>query len=137
MSVDDDYGCQFLTARFLSLVGGYRVEAAYTGLAGIEQAAQLLPDIILLDLMLPDISGVDVLAGLRKNPATSDIPVIIITGADIDEQKKRHLLEYRNLKLIEQKPLKLSTLIEKIGNILSDGARDTESGDIHPADNPA
>lgn len=137
MNIDDDHGCQLSVARFLTLVGGHRVETAYTGRAGLERAAELLPDIILLDLMLPDIDGMEVLAGLRENPATSSIPVIMITGADLDETKERCLLEHRNLKLIEQKPLRLSALLKKMNIILSDGAPAAESGDIRPADSPA
>jgi len=59
---------------------GYRVSTANDGAAAIAQAERLLPDLIVLDLELPRVSGFDVAKHLRANPATRSIPLIAATG---------------------------------------------------------
>ena len=66
---------------------GYRTRSALTGTEGLEQSAQEpLPDLVLLDLMLPDISGLEVCRRLRQQEATRSIPVLMLTakGDEID-----------------------------------------------------
>lgn len=64
---------------------GYEVITAYDGSTGIEKALSELPDLILLDVMMPDITGIEVCRRLVNDPATKDIPIILVTaksGAD-------------------------------------------------------
>lgn len=64
---------------------GYEVITAYNGSTGIEKALSELPDLILLDVMMPDITGIEVCRRLVNDPATKDIPIILVTaksGAD-------------------------------------------------------
>ncbi len=58
----------------------YEVLSASEGLAGLEAAATMMPDVILLDVMMPGIDGYEVCRRLKADPLTSDIPVIFITG---------------------------------------------------------
>jgi two-component system, OmpR family, phosphate regulon response regulator PhoB len=66
--------------------GGHRVQSAATGAAGLRLAREGHPDVVLLDLMLPDLPGTDVCKTLKKDAATQDIPVVIVTakGEEID-----------------------------------------------------
>ena len=59
---------------------GYRVNTAGDGEEGLARATELLPDIIFLDIRLPKKDGFEVLAGLRSNPETADIPVIMLSN---------------------------------------------------------
>ncbi len=59
---------------------GYRVMTATDGVSGLETARSNLPDLILLDLMLPGITGIDMCKTLKKNEKTSKIPVIMLTA---------------------------------------------------------
>ena len=59
---------------------GYEVVIATDGEAGIEAARESQPDLILLDLLLPKMAGQDVLKILKKDPATADISVVVLTG---------------------------------------------------------
>lgn len=65
---------------------GYEVDAAEDGNGGLALFEKSRPDAVLLDLMLPGISGLDVCRKLKSNPATRDVPVIILTarGQEID-----------------------------------------------------
>jgi len=58
----------------------YNVESAKNGEIGIKKAKSDLPDLILLDLMLPEIDGLDVCRDLKRDPKTKDIPVIMVTA---------------------------------------------------------
>ncbi len=69
-------------ARFLTLElehEGYRVQAAYDGRSGLELCRQWQPDLLILDLMLPELSGIEVCRRLRQ---TSDVPIIMLTAKD-------------------------------------------------------
>jgi DNA-binding response OmpR family regulator len=59
---------------------GYRVSTAEDGDEGLQKAAELLPDIIFLDIRLPKKDGFEVLQALRQNAATATIPVIILSN---------------------------------------------------------
>ena len=65
---------------------GYEVSTADDGEAALKKARQILPDLILLDLMLPEVDGLEVCKLLRRDPATSAIPIIMVTAkaAEID-----------------------------------------------------
>ena len=68
---------------------GYRVSTAGDGAEAIKQAERLMPDLIVLDLELPTLSGFDVARHLRANPDTQDIPLIAATGYSHVEQLDR------------------------------------------------
>jgi len=59
---------------------GFLVSTATSGESGLAQACQELPDLVVLDLMLPGMSGLDVCRSLKQNAATSKIPVIMLTA---------------------------------------------------------
>jgi DNA-binding response OmpR family regulator len=63
---------------------GFEVVVAYEGKAGLLKASEIKPDIIILDLVLPDMPGEEVCRQLKKDPGTEKIPVIMLTGKDSD-----------------------------------------------------
>lgn len=77
--VDDYPDALDIWALYLRSMG-YRVSTASDGAAAIMQAERLLPDLIVLDLELPQVSGFDVAKHLRANPDTQFIPLIAATG---------------------------------------------------------
>lgn len=66
---------------------GYEVITGYTGMEAITKTNSFLPDLILLDLMLPDIDGLQICQMLKKNQETKDIPVIMITAKSEESDK--------------------------------------------------
>jgi CheY-like chemotaxis protein len=78
--IEDNATNAKLVEKILVHRPGAELRLAATGAAGIDQAEQHHPDVILLDLHLPDISGETVLEHLRSNPRTADIPVIIVSA---------------------------------------------------------
>jgi CheY-like chemotaxis protein len=80
-----------LVERILRARPGVVFGSAPDGRTGLARAEQMLPDLVLLDLELPDIGGEQVLAELRACPATRAIPVIVIS-ADIDPAVQQRIL---------------------------------------------
>lgn len=68
---------------FSTMLGDrYEIETAASGEEGLQKAIALAPDLILLDVMMTDMSGVEVCKALKTDPATTGIPVIFVTGLD-------------------------------------------------------
>jgi len=70
---------------------GYEVITAYDGKSGIDKALNDLPDLVLLDVMMPGITGLEVCTTLVSNPATSNIPIILVTAKAGAEDTKEGL----------------------------------------------
>ena len=70
---------------------GYEIITSYDGKSGIEKAIKEIPDLILLDVMMPDITGIEVCKALVQNPITSNIPIILVTAKSGAEDTKEGL----------------------------------------------
>jgi len=66
--------------RFILSRDGWQVTHLAVGHGAAEAAAQLMPDMVILDHMLPGVSGLDILTALRANPATLRLPVLMLTA---------------------------------------------------------
>ena len=85
--VEDSKFLRIATERALSRAG-FAVSTAADGEEALQVANDQLPDIILLDMMLPKISGTEVLKTLKAKPATMDIPVIVLTSLSQKNEEK-------------------------------------------------
>jgi len=77
--IDDNEDIRENTAEILSL-GGYRTLTAENGKKGVEMAIDKVPDLIVCDIMMPELDGYGVLHLLKKNPGTENIPLIFLTA---------------------------------------------------------
>ncbi len=82
--VDDNEDVAHITASFLT-AKGYTVETALDGARALELIAAQPPDCVLLDIMMPNMSGIEVLNHMKESSATSSIPVILVTAKSRDE----------------------------------------------------
>jgi DNA-binding response OmpR family regulator len=93
------------------------VVIAANGVEGLAKAKELMPDLILLDVMLPGIGGFEVLQAIRDDEATKDLKVIMLTSKNREEDLQRGfslgVLEYIS------KPFKLGELMMRIDRALS------------------
>jgi two-component system, OmpR family, phosphate regulon response regulator PhoB len=88
--VDDDPSVLLLCRVNLEL-DGYAVVEAADGQTALAMAREHGPDLIILDLVLPDIDGVQVLRELKDDPALAEVPVVILTARTDDHDKVRSL----------------------------------------------
>ena len=85
--VDDDAGMIKLLQKWLKVAGYVTVEAL-DGYTAIDKAESELPDLILLDVLLPDLNGTDVVKQLKLNPKVKDIPIVFMTICINEEDDK-------------------------------------------------
>jgi two-component system, OmpR family, response regulator len=79
--VDDDPDIRRIASLSLERLGGFRVVLAATAEEALEHATRCPPDVFLLDVTMPGTDGPAMLAALRANPATEDIPIVFFTAA--------------------------------------------------------
>jgi CheY-like chemotaxis protein len=78
--IDDDVDLLLLVRRTLEFTAGWEVHTASSGMAGIELARRLAPDVVLVDVMMPELDGYEVCRRLKAEEATSRIPVVLLTA---------------------------------------------------------
>ncbi|MBM4467063.1 MAG: response regulator [Chloroflexi bacterium] len=90
--IDDEEVARY---AFNKLLAGtrYTVIEAADGPEGLRRAREEGPQVIFLDLIMPEMSGFEVLDELKSDPATRNIPVVIYTGKDLEEEERRRLME--------------------------------------------
>jgi len=112
--VDDDRAITAMLEGVLS-TQGYTVFIAYDGLDGMVQVSKNLPDLIILDVMMPEINGYDVCSNLKFDEKYKHIPIIVLTSREreLDERIGQLMgIDYM------QKPIDRKVLLEKIHNAL-------------------
>ncbi len=113
--IDDDKAATDLIHVMLENEG-YRVFKAFQGREGVELATRERPDLIILDLIMPETSGFNVAYQLKQIPATRDIPIIILTSMEIDEETHEQLGSYVS-GLMNKAAFTKKDLLREIGNI--------------------
>jgi threonine synthase len=88
---DDHPHVRRLIRRILKAQGSYTLFEAEDGKSAIEMAQQKIPDLIILDLMMPEMDGFSVLDELKSNSDTSNIPIIVVTAKELTKQEKERL----------------------------------------------
>lgn len=108
---------------------GFQVESAPDGEQGVVAAQRINPDVIILDVMMPGIDGLEVCRRLRSNPTTSDIPILMLTAKD--EVSDRILGLQTGADDYLTKPFDFYELLERIRAILrrQNRVRGTQSGE--------
>ncbi len=113
--VDDDKGMLFLVKSKLE-EQGYKVLTALSGMEGLRLIKKAKPDLVMLDIIMPDIDGYEVLGMMKQDPAMEDIPVLMLTvrGKDNEIQKALDL----GAKDYIVKPFYIELLLKRIENHL-------------------
>jgi DNA-binding response OmpR family regulator len=98
---------------------GFVVQGAYNGHEALALAREDSPDLILLDLIMPDMDGYEVIRNLRHEDVTSNIPVIVITGTPLDDDYDHIKILGMGVEHMLTKPFSVETLVEEIKRIES------------------
>ena len=115
--VEDDPANQELVTRFLRREG-HSVLQAPDGMTGVRLARERLPDLILMDLGLPELDGWEAARRIRSNPRTSHIPIIALTAHTLSEEVKKAL--EAGIDAYEAKPVVYQRLMKKIASFEKD-----------------
>lgn len=118
--VDDDPDIVDLLQTALTGVG-YSVRTAATGTQALASARRAPPDLVLLDLMLPDVNGFTVCEAFRRHAATVSVPIMLITGMPGEFPRLAGMEVGADAYV--QKPIKVKELISEVENLLRRGRR--------------
>jgi CheY-like chemotaxis protein len=90
LAIDDDAGARELVVQALQ-PAGFDVSAASSGREGLAMAEADPPELVICDLLMPDVDGYEVVDKLRSNPATQDAMILILTGQDLSPSDRNRL----------------------------------------------
>lgn len=105
----------------------YQVSILQNGKDAFARVRQSLPDLLILDLKLGDVSGKDILMQLKSDSVTADVPVIVYTAAVLEAEEVANLIEsspqlYHSVCLL-RKPFELNVLLDKVEEFLDKAAQ--------------
>jgi CheY-like chemotaxis protein len=89
---DDPKAVELIAVRIVGLAS--TVLKAYGGREAIETARRERPDLVVLDLMMPDVNGFDVVEALKERPETAGIPILVVTAKQITDEDRDRLNGY-------------------------------------------
>ena len=112
MLVEDDPSIQTIVKMSLEVVGGLQVTIASSGIEALRLVRKARPQIILLDVMMPEMDGPQTLAELQKDPELSSIPVVFMTA----KLQKHEVAELESLGVVGviPKPFEPMTLAQRV-----------------------
>lgn len=113
--IDDEEDLQKLL-RIRLEQENFNVVSAYDGDIGVKMTEQELPDLIILDIMLPKMDGYTYLKEIRNLPKTKNIPVLVLSGKE--EEKVKDLFIFQKISGYIEKPFELDDFVSKIKEIL-------------------
>lgn len=114
--IDDEDDIRDVAQVALETVGGWRVSTASSGLEGMAYMQTMLPDAVLLDVMMPDMDGIEVFKRMQTEANTQTIPVILMTAKTQAGDQQRFL--DLGVTAIITKPFKAMLLADQIAEIL-------------------
>ncbi|MCG6935585.1 MAG: response regulator [Candidatus Promineifilaceae bacterium] len=113
--VEDDPDIQAIARVALESVGGFTVETCNSGQIAVTNAADFRPEMLLIDVMMPDMDGPTTLAALRDQPSLADTPAVFIT-AKVQPDEIEQLQNYGAVDIIT-KPFDPMTLSDQLRHI--------------------
>lgn len=113
--VDDDPQVHKLIAKMLPLEI-YAVRSAYSATEALNNVAEAAPDLIILDIMMPKVSGIEVCNKIKENPATRDIMILILSAKDAQDDRIEGLTHGADEYIA--KPFHIKHLVRKIEHML-------------------
>lgn len=115
--VDDEEKIIEVVKRHLS-VDDYQFMEAYNGVEALEKVNGEKPSLIVLDMMLPEMNGYDVICKLKENEETANIPILILSGASVDKDRIEQVEGCLNIPVME-KPIIGESLISSVQELVS------------------
>jgi CheY-like chemotaxis protein len=115
--VEDDEDTRSVIRQTLERAG-WSVAQAEHGRRGLERVAERRPDVIVLDLMMPEMNGFDFLAALRGNPDWRGIPVLVLTAMDLSDEDRRRL-NGEVERILQKGASAREQLLDEVGRVLA------------------
>ena len=122
--VDDNEMNLSLMSKILELEG-YQIRLAYTGIEAIQSVIQKMPDMAILDIMMPDMNGLELCRRLRQPPLNVTVPIVLLSA--MNAETERELVVEAGANDMWAKPFDLEVFRRRVGELLKP---------THPSGNP-
>lgn len=116
--VIDDSTTNIVLLEAILTEKGYQIETALNAKEAFMKIEKQIPDLILLDLLMPKVSGFDFLEQLRQNEKTKDTPVIVISAINTDDENIKRINDLEAVDFL-RKPIDIQYLVSRVEEILS------------------
>jgi CheY-like chemotaxis protein len=118
--VDDEEDFCFFAKMFLERTGKYQVRTVHNGSEALRIVPSFIPDLILLDIVMPDMPGDEVAINLMNDPSTRDIPIVFLTAL-ASQRLKDEASPVQNIggRLFIGKPVSKDQLLKAVDSILN------------------
>jgi len=117
MTVDDEPGVRELVARILE-ANNYRAIKARDGLECLEKLKEEVPDVILLDIMMPGLTTMEVLSEIEKDSRLSNVKIILLSAVHMPEAEEKGLLASKQVVEFIEKSFTTRRLIDAIEKVI-------------------
>lgn len=131
MYVEDEPDIQIVAQIALEDIGGFRLKICSSGSEALSEAVAYDPQVFLLDMMMPDMTGIETMAALLKLPELKNVPVIFMT-AKVQSHEVEHYMSLGAIGVIP-KPFDAMTLAEQISNIWNQHEEQTHARETEKA----
>lgn len=118
--VIDDSTTNIVLLEAILAEKGYTIETALNAKEAFTRIEKQVPDLILLDLLMPKVSGFDFLEQLRKDEKTKKTPVIVISAITTDDENTRKINDLETVDFL-RKPIDIQYLVSRVEEILNHG----------------
>lgn len=115
---DDSLLCKMYSDSLLD--EGYEVEASISGEEGLRKMQWHPPDLLLLDILMPDMDGWTVLDKMQKDKKLKDVPVILLSNLERDEELEQKAAKYNVLELIQKDKTDPVDVVKHIKGIIEE-----------------
>ncbi len=117
MVIEDDLNELSLYQKKLE-ESGYTVFTEFDGQKGLERVIKEKPHVLLLDMGLPHISGIEIMKEIRKNMWGMTLPIIVLTEHDCNEEMLNEILQYRPSFYVVKSETSADDVVEKVKKVL-------------------
>ncbi len=120
MVVEDSAAMRGLIASVLGQISGCEVVEVSTGFEALRQLPRSAVDLIVTDINMPDINGLELLSFIRRSPALASVPVLVVTSEGGERDKEKAIALGANAYLV--KPFEAESLLDAVRGLLAKGS---------------
>lgn len=122
LAVDDEKVMLSMISKMFEDQDGIELHMATQGMAALMLIGKIPFNVVILDVLMPDMDGIEVCRALKRNPDTAAIKIIAMTGKQLTEEQEEYL--ERNAECLLKKPFSPSVLLERVDEIRGKGSKE-------------